>query len=211
MQPQPLPLAPASHEVDATMNSPTATRHEVTRLLAEIEREPDSLKRLTELVYDDIRRLAHHQQSGSKRSPTLQTTALVHEAFLKVFDKDLQSIENRQHLIRLMGCAMRQIIVDHARSRLAQKRGGDRTPSGLDPDELAGDLSDARQMLDIERAFQQLERLDADLAELVAARFFAGYTTDELAESQGVSRRTVQRQLKRANVWLRLSLENPGP
>lgn len=153
------------------MNASTVTRHEVTRLLQAIEREPDSLERLTELVYDDIRRLAHHQQPGASRSPTLQTTALVHEAFLKVFDRDLQQIENRQHLIRLMGCAMRQIIVDHARSRLAQKRGGDRTPSGTDPDDLAGNLADARQVLDVERAFQQLERLDPDLAELVAAHF----------------------------------------
>lgn len=191
------------------MNASTVTRHEVTRLLQAIEREPDSLERLTELVYDDIRRLAHHQQSGASRSPTLQTTALVHEAFLKVFDRDLQQIENRQHLIRLMGCAMRQIIVDHARSRLAQKRGGDRTPSGTDPDDLAGNLADARQVLDVERAFQQLERLDPDLAELVAAHFFAGYSTEELAESQGVSRRTVQRQLKRANAWLRLAMDNP--
>lgn len=188
------------------MNAPETTRHEVTRLLQAVERDPDSLERLTELVYDDIRRLAHHQQFGSSRSLTLQTTALVHEAFLKVFDRDLQSIENRSHLIRLMGCAMRQIIVDHARRRLAIKRGGDRVESGLDPDDLAGELDDARQVLEIENAFEQLERLDPDLAELVAAHFFAGYSTEELAESQGVSRRTVQRQLKRAGAWLSLSL-----
>lgn len=201
-----MPQTRAKRDVDTLMNAPATTRHEVTRLLQALERDSNSLERLTELVYDDIRRLAHHQQSGSSRSPTLQTTALVHEAFLKVFDRDMQSIENRRHLIRLMGCAMRQIIVDHARSRLAQKRGGDRTPSGLDPDDLAGNLTDAAQVLDIERAFQQLERLDPDLAELVAARLFAGYSTEELAESQGMSRRTVQRQLKRANAWLRLSL-----
>lgn len=186
----------------------SSIHNEVTQLLGEIDRDADALQRLTELVYDDIRRLAHFQRFGTGRSPTLQTTALVHEAFLKVFDRDGDGkpIENRTHLMRLMGRAMRQIIVDHARGRLAIKRGGDRVESGLDPDDLAGELDDARQVLEIENAFEQLERLDPELAEVVAAHFFAGYTTEELAESQSVSRRTVQRQLKRAGAWLSLSL-----
>lgn len=185
--------------------------HQVTRLLEELETGEGSLARLAELVYKDIHRLAHFQRYQMQAGETLRTTALVNEAFLKVFREGSDSsITNRQHLMRLMAKAIRQIIVDHARRHLAQKRGGDAIHVEFDDGQVAASREDAARVLDMESAIQRLGDMDKELGELVSARFFAGYTTDELAELTGTSRRTVQRQLQRANAWLRFELDQPG-
>ena len=193
----------------STDNSEQQTQ--VTQLLERLGTSPGSLGRLAEAVYEDIHRLAHFQRYQMQAGETLRTTALVNEAFLKVFREggDL-SITNRQHLMRLMVIAIRQIIVDHARRHLAQKRGGDAVHVELDEGQIAASHEDATRVLDMEAAIKRLDEMDEELGDLVAARFFAGYTTDELAELTGVSRRTVQRQLQRANAWLRFELDQPG-
>jgi len=193
----------------STDNSEQQTQ--VTQLLERLGTSPGSLGRLAEAVYEDIHRLAHFQRYQMQAGETLRTTALVNEAFLKVFREggDL-SITNRQHLMRLMVIAIRQIIVDHARRHLAQKRGGDAVHVELDEGQVAASHEDATRVLDMEAAIKRLDEMDEELGDLVAARFFAGYTTDELAELTGVSRRTVQRQLQRANAWLRFELDQPG-
>lgn len=182
-------------------------QHQVTRLLAGLGEHPDGLEKLSRLVYDDIHRLAHFQRRGFKGGETLRTTALVHEAFLKVFGNHTREISNRQHLMRIMTLAMRQIIVDHARRQLAEKRGGNAVHVELEEDHLADTLRDAEQILDVEQAISRLDETDSEMAELVAARFYAGLNTEEIAEMMGVSQRTVQRQIKRANVWLRFELK----
>ncbi len=182
-------------------------QHQVTQLLAHIGDTPDALDRLARLVYDDIHRLARHQRQGFKGGETLRTTALVHEAFLKVFRHDDAAIHDRSHLMRVMSLAMRQIIVDHARRQLAEKRGGDAIHVELDEQQVADTRIDAERILDIEQAIDRLSESDNTLADLVAARFYAGLSTDDIANMQGVSRRTVQRQLKRANAWLRFELQ----
>jgi RNA polymerase sigma factor (TIGR02999 family) len=181
---------------------------QITQLIERLGNSPGSLGRLAEAVYEDIHRLAHFQRYQMQAGETLRTTALVNEAFLKVFREDGEaSIANRQHLMRLMAMAIRQIIVDHARRQLAQKRGGDVIHVELDEGQVAASQEDAARVLDMEAAVQRLTDMDEKLGDLVAARFFAGYSTDELAELAGVSRRTVQRQLQRANAWLRFELE----
>jgi RNA polymerase sigma factor (TIGR02999 family) len=183
---------------------------QVTQLLARLGSNPDSLAELADVVYHDIHRLAHFQRHQMQAGETLRTTALVNEAFLKVFREGSDNaITNRQHLMRLMAMAIRQIIVDHARRHLAQKRGGDAIHVELDEGQVAASREDAERVLDMEAAIGRLSDMDGELGELVSARFFAGYTTDELAELTGVSRRTVQRQLQRANAWLRFELERP--
>ncbi len=183
---------------------------QVTQLLERLGTSAGSLGRLAEAVYEDIHRLAHFQRYQMQAGETLRTTALVNEAFLKVFREDGDaSITNRQHLMRLMAIAIRQIIVDHARRQLAQKRGGDAIHVELDEGQVAATHEDASRVLDMESAIERMSSMDQQLGELVAARFFAGYNTDELAELTGVSRRTVQRQLQRANAWLRFELEQP--
>ena len=184
---------------------------QVTELLARLQSDAGSLERLAEMVYDDIHRLAHFQRNRMQSSETLRTTALVNEAFLKVFREDGDtSISNRQHLMRLMTMAIRQIIVDHARRHLAEKRGGNAIHVELKESQLSAGQNDAARVLDIESAIMRLTDTDEELGELVSARFFAGYTTDELAELTGVSRRTVQRNLKRAYAWLRYELDQAG-
>ena len=180
---------------------------QVTQLLERLGSSTGSLGRLAEAVYEDIHRLAHFQRYQMQAGETLRTTALVNEAFLKVFrDDGDSSITNRQHLMRLMAIAIRQIIVDHARRQLAQKRGGDAIHVEFDEGQVAATQDDAARVLDMESAIERMSDMDEELGELVAARFFAGYTTDELAELTGVSKRTVQRQLQRANAWLRFEL-----
>jgi len=185
-------------------------RDQVTQLLAHLGSEPDALDRLAELVYDDIHRLARQQRHGSAQGQTLRTTALVHEAFLKVFCGERNAINDRAHLMRVMVLAMRQIIVDHARKRLAEKRGGDAVHIPFEEQVPADGRRDAERILDIERAMDGLAQTDKELADLVAARFYAGLSTDDIAEMQGISRRTVQRHLQRANIWLRYELDGQG-
>ena len=183
-------------------------QHQVTQLLAHLGDSPHALNRLAELVYADIHRLARQQRLGSSRDETLRTTALVHEAFLKVFRSDLSDINDRSHLMRILVLAMRQIIVDHARKRLAEKRGGDAVHVAFEGQVAADGRNDAERVLDIEKALAQLAEIDGSLVDLVTARFYAGLNADEIAEMQGISRRTVQRQLKRASVWLRFELSD---
>lgn len=102
---------------------------------------------------------------------------------------------------------MRQIIVDHARRQLSEKRGGEAVHVELDEQRMADTQRDAERILDIERAIETLARTDQEMADLIAARFYAGLSTDDIADMQGVTQRTIQRQLKRANAWLRYELQ----
>lgn len=188
--------------------SKTTEQQTVTRLLADIGRQPRALEQLSRLVYDDIHRLARFQRGGFKGGETLRTTALVHEAFLKVFDRDDPTLNDRQHLLRTMSLAMRQIIVDHARRQLAEKRGGDAIHVELDEQQVAASRNDAERVLDIEAAIERLSEVDEALGQIIAARFYGGLTIEEIADIQGVSPRTIQRQLQRANAWLRFELQD---
>lgn len=184
----------------------TVSDGEVTRLLDRLKQDESAYERLASLIFRDVHRIARNQQFDAGSTPTLQTTAIVNEAFLKVFQGRELEIENRAHLLRIMARAVRQVIVDHVRGRMASKRGGEAVRLELEEERLAGEDAEIARVLDMERALERLGNLDPELVDLVAGRFYAGMTTADLAELAGVSRRTVQRELSRACGWLRLEL-----
>jgi len=155
-------------------------------------------------VYDELRALAA-RQLGRGAQATLTPTALVNEAYLKLSGGSLTALNDRRHFFNLAARAMRQTVIDHARERLAQKRGGDLVRTQLD-DELADDAWDATQALATEQALARLERQDAELAETFGWRVFAGLSAQQIAELRGVTLRTVNRDLVLARKYLSLAL-----
>lgn len=180
----------------------------VTQLLAAHRAGDDqALDRAFSFIYDDLRRAASAQlRRGS--SPTLNTTSLVNEAYLRLVDGNHVSPTDRAHFLALAARAMRYIIIDYARRRTAAKRGGARQHVQLDESEIAVD-DQAQQLLALDDAMQALARLDERLVRLVECRFFTGMTEDETAEALGISLSTVKRDWKRAKAWLKQEMRNP--
>lgn len=188
--------------------SSTVDQADVTQLLSALKGQPELINQILPLVYDDLRQIARCQQARLGCSPTLQTTELVHEAFIKLSNAKDQSIQNRLHLKRLSYLAIRQLIVDHARAKLAAKRGSGQVDQSLDDHDVPADPGgDEKTILAVNDAVERLEQCNPELAEVVVARFFGGFTAEEIAETQGVSVRTVQRQWERARAWLLLDLQ----
>jgi RNA polymerase sigma factor (TIGR02999 family) len=161
--------------------------------------------RLLPLVYADLKRLARSQRRRMPAGGTLDTTGLVHEAYLKLVDQSKVNWQDRGHFLAVSAMAMRQILVDHARSKGRQKRGGDARHTSLD-DRVAAVERDAALTLDLDRALGKLGALDPRLVRVVECRYFAGLTEQETAEAIGVSLRTAQREWLRARAWLREEL-----
>lgn len=181
---------------------------DVTQLLSELKDSPDLMDHILPLIYDDLRQVARCQQARMGASPTLQTTELVHEAFIKLRQASDQPIHNRLHLKRLSYLAIRQLIVDHARGKLAVKRGSGQVAEALEDDLVAAtDADDEASVLAVNEALERLEQTSPELAEVVIARFFGGYTADEIGEMLDISVRTVQRHWERARAWLLLDMQ----
>jgi len=162
-------------------------------------------RHLVPYVYEDLRRRAHSVRRGFNDNPTLNTTALVHEAWLKLVDRAGADWQDRAHFLAVAAIAMRQILVDHARERGARKRGGNLQRVDLDEDALAvRQESDA--LLDLHDALDDLEMLDARLARVVECRFFGGLTEEETAAALGVTERTVRRDWIKAKALLHARL-----
>ena len=181
----------------------------VTQLLA-ASREGDraALERAFAAVYGELHRLARRQRARSRPGDTLSTTVLVHEAFLKLSQGAPVAIQDRQHFFALAARAMRQILVDAARARVAGKRGGGVVPVEF----LEADASVEAVAVDVvalDRALDRLEAVDAQLARLVEGRFFAGLTDAELALALGRNERTVRRDWQRARAFLLRDLGAP--
>jgi RNA polymerase sigma factor (TIGR02999 family) len=158
--------------------------------------------------YEELRKLAHRQLGAGRpqKDRTLNTTALVHEAFLKLGGGNGSTVESRGHFFALAARAMRQIIIDQARRHNAEKRGGNAPRTLLDENMIAIG-QEADYLLELDQALSRLEVLDERLARIVECRFFAGLSEAETAEALAVSRRTVQRNWLRARGWLRQELE----
>lgn len=171
-------------------------------LVAHGEGDEEAFSRLVPMVYDDLRRIAHRQLRRSRPSHTLNTTGLVHEAYLKLVDQSRASWQDRSHFFAISARAMRQIIVDYARQRLAEKRGGGQPHDPLDENQIAIEQQ-ADWLLAIDEALSRLTDLDPRMGKVVECRFFAGLTEEETAEALEVSVRTVQRDWMRARGWLR--------
>jgi RNA polymerase sigma factor (TIGR02999 family) len=183
--------------------------HEVTQLLQQIRSEPDLFDQVVPMVYDDLKRIGHNQRKQFASSLTMQTTALVHEAFIKLKEHSSGEIENRAHLRRLAAMVMRQLIFDYARRQNSQKRGSGQVPVELD-DERVADVgaADRDLVLAVERILDQMEASNPRMAEIVSARFFAGFSIDEIADMLDLSGRTVSRELTRARAWMKTELED---
>jgi RNA polymerase sigma factor (TIGR02999 family) len=184
----------------------TSLSDTITGLLqAHRQGDEKALDRLIPLIYPDLRRMARRQMRGRAGGTTLDTTALVHEAYLKLVGRHRPDWEDRAHFFGVCARAMRQVIVDHARERRASKRGGGGAPCTLDETAIAID-EQATSLLAIDEALDRLAELDARLPRLVECRFFAGLTEEETAEALAVPLRTVQRDWARARAWLRREL-----
>jgi RNA polymerase sigma factor (TIGR02999 family) len=180
----------------------------VTQLIAAVRAgEGDAIDRLFEVVYEDLKRRAHAQLSGSAR--TLDTTALVHEAYLKLSGSARRDWVDAQHFFRVAARAMRQIVIDRARSRLRAKRGGGQVLVDLDRIEVGAD-SAAEQIVALDDAISRLSRQDPRLAAVVELRFFGGMSVEETARSLDVSERTVKRDWRLARAFLHGVLTEEG-
>lgn len=191
---------------------PPVDPSEVTRLL-EAARGGDAraLDELYPLVYQELRGVAHRALGGGRPGDTLDTTALVHEAYLKLHGASAFQPQDRRHFFAVAARAMRQIVVDHARSRAAQKRGGAYQRVDLDAATISADDSGAA-LLALEEALRKLGDLNGRLAQVVELRFFGGLSVEETAEVLEVDPRTVKRDWRKARAVLHLTLQGrPGP
>jgi RNA polymerase sigma-70 factor, ECF subfamily len=184
--------------VDAIMSQVS----EATQLLADVRSGRSAAPgALMEIVYPELRRLASSYLASQRPDHTLQPTALVHEAFLKLIDRTSPNYNGRAHFFAVAATAMRQILVDHARAEQAAKRGGGwhqvSFAEGLTP--AGGSVVD---MVALDDALKALSELDARQGRIVEMRFFGGLTVDEAAEVLGVSRTTVEDDWRMARAWL---------
>ncbi len=176
---------------------------QVTRILDNVNRgDPEAVGRLATVVYDELHRLASGQLRDERPDHTLQPTALVHEAFLRLFGnkKDVEW-HNRAHFFGAAATAMRRILVEYARSKGAQKRGGDGRKISLG-DTIDGSQSTPEVVLAINDALDKLAQVDPQKSRIVELRFFGGLTTEETARVLEVTTRTVERHWTTARAWL---------
>lgn len=180
----------------------------VTALLAAWRAgDRNAADRLMPLVYDELRRLARNRLAGPDQ--TLQTTALVHEAYLKLAGHSQLAVQDRHHFFALAAKAMRQLVVDHARRRAATKRGGDAPTIALDDLQVAV-ANRAEEMLALDEALERLAALDETLTRIVEMRFFAGLSVEETADALDCSPRTVKREWRKARAFLYHELASRG-
>jgi RNA polymerase sigma-70 factor (ECF subfamily) len=183
-----------------------AARETITALLQADRGDEAVLDRLLPLVYDELRRMARGHLLGEREDHTLDATALVHEAYLKLVDQTWASAESRGYFFGAAARAMRQILVDHARQRMRLKRGGKQRPITLEEHHLVADEF-AVALVDMDDALRSLAGIDPRAARVVECRFFGGLSVEETAEVLGISVRTVKRDWILAKAWLYRKLQ----
>lgn len=184
---------------------------EITRLLVSIgQGDRPALNQLFPIVYAELRRLAHRQLARIRPGDTLQTTALVHEAYLKLLGTARPEWNDRRHFFAVASRAMRQISVDYARTRAAQKRGGDVSALTLD-EQLLSIPERAYELVLLDDALTELESLSERPARVVELRFFGGLSVEETAAVMDVSERTVKREWQKARAFLFDALQRERP
>jgi RNA polymerase sigma factor (TIGR02999 family) len=180
----------------------SASSHEITRLLqAWGSGDESALDRLMPLVYNELRRLAHRYMAAEQPGHTLQTTAVVHEVYLRLVDVDNVGWQNRAHFYAICARLMRRILIDFARSRNYQKRGGQIPHIELEEAATVSAVVGS-EILAVDEALKQLAKLDQRKSEVVELRFFGGLTVEEVAAALKVSPETVLRDWKLAKAWL---------
>src|SRR5688572_8995688 len=166
----------------------------------------EAIDRLVPLLYNELRQIAHRHLSARREGATLDTTALVNEAYLKLVDQSRAQWNDRVHFLALAAMAMKHILTDRAKARASLKRGGDRIRVTLDDETLrVDDVPDA--LLQITDALDRVAVIDARLARVVDYRFFGGLSSEEIAAALGVTERTVERDWIKARMLLREMLQ----
>jgi RNA polymerase sigma factor (TIGR02999 family) len=183
---------------------------EVTRILSAIEEgDPHAAEQLLPLVYDELRKLAAGYMANEDALHTLEATALVHEAYLRLIGPlGERSFANRRHFFAAAAEAMRRILIDHARKRQARKRGGDAGRARIDPDRLQAPTDEADQWIDLDAALTDLAKIDTEAAELAKLRIFGGLSVEEAAEALQIPRATAFRTWTYVRAWLTAALSD---
>ena len=177
--------------------------HDLTLALQSLRQGDEAgLERILPIVYAELQNIARRQMAKEKVGHTLQPTALVHEAYLRLVNESAITWENRAHFFAVAARAMRQVLVDHARRRNADKRGGGLQRVSLHEDIATEWAQSDFDLLDLHNALDKLSAVDAQLGRIVELRFFGGLTLDETAAVLGVSRRKVAKDWSFARVWL---------
>lgn len=193
------------------MPMPLSSQQEVTQLLGAWSAGDDrALGKLIPLVQPELHRLAHHYMSRERGGHTLQTTALLDEAYLLLVKDPDRDWHNRTHFVAVAAQLMRRIMVDHARARCAFKRGGDMTRVTLDEAALVTDKH-SQELLALNEALESLAAQDRRKSQIVELRYFGGLTVEETAEFLKMSRRSVEREWTMAKAWLYRALSGDEP
>lgn len=187
-------------------NAVMATPEETTQLLSALDGDdPSAAQRLFAVVYHELRALAGDCFRRQRIDHTLQPTALVNEAFIKLVDQTRIEWQSRAHFLAVAARAMRQILIDHARGRATAKRGGDLCRVTLD--EAVTPISDTDpELLDLDDALRRLAAMDQRQSQIVELRFFGGMTVEEVARVLGVSKTTIETEWRMARAWIRREL-----
>lgn len=181
-------------------------KNQITMLLEQIAGgDKSAVDALLPLVYQELRKLAQHQLKRERPDHTLNATGLVHEAYLKLIDQKEAAWQNRAHFMAVAAQAMRRILIDYARRRLADKRGGNIAVVTYD-EELHSREARAEEIIALDLALEQLHRRSARQAQIVEYQFFGGLTHEEISEVLGVSIATVRRDWRIAKAWLTVAL-----
>ena len=174
---------------------------DISVLLAAVDRgEPGALDELVAAVYPELKRLAHFQLAGERPGHTLNTTAIVHEAFVRLASGD-GKWNDRGHFLRAASTVMRHLLVDHARKKRAEKRGAGQAPLTLEDDRYATD-DDSLAVLALDNALKDIAEIDPRLEQIIECRYFAGLSVNDTAEALGMAVRTVERDWQRAKAYL---------
>jgi len=186
----------------AVMDATGVSQQRVTELLGKWSQgDQAALIELTPLIYEELRRLAHREMGAERPYHTLQTTALVNEAYLRLADQTNPQWQNRAHFFAVAARAMRQILVSYARSQCAQKRGGGAPKMELDEAALVSP-EESQEIIDLHEALERLAALDSRKAQIVELKYFGGLNYDEMAEVLKISSITVRRDWRFAKAWL---------
>ena len=189
----------------------TLSQTGVTELLANWSRgDQEALNKLMPLVYDELHKLASRYLRRERQDHTLQTTALVHEAYLKLVDQRNANWENRVQFFAVSAQLMRRILVDYARRHRASKRGGDLYRLSLDDALVSTEEKDA-ELLGLDEALDRLAAIDPQQSRVVELRIFAGLTLEETGQALNISPRTVRREWNMAKAWLHRQIKNQRP
>jgi RNA polymerase sigma factor (TIGR02999 family) len=186
----------------------TPQSNQVTRLLLDWSHgDKAALNQLMPLVYQELRKLASSYLRSERPDHTLQPTALIHEAYLRMIGGDMPEWQSRAHFFGVAARLMRQILVEHARTRHAAKRGGDQHKISLDDAPEVFAQSDAAELLALDYALTKLSSFDERRSRILEMRAFGGMSVEETAQALGISERTVKREMRLAQAWMRRELE----